>query len=206
MCIKSATKFLVLSAFILTLILPAAVFARIGVGVGLGRIQVDEPLRAGGIYDLPMLPVLNTGTEPLDYQISVQYHEGQELDPAMGLRPAEAWFSFTPSLFHLEPGKAEPVKIVLTLPTQIKPGNYFAYLEARPVTIDEAGVAAIGIAAATTLHFTVAPANIFQAIYYRLTSLYSRYHPWNTIVLAVLFVIALLWFLSRKFQFSIARK
>ena len=184
------------------------VFARIGVGVGAGKIHINEPLKAGGIYDLPAIPVLNTGDEPAKYLFSVQYHEGQEQRTDMGLKPAEAWFSFTPASFPLEPGKVQTVKVTLTLPAKIKPGNYFAYLEARPAKKEATigGVTSIGVAAATQLWFTVAPSNFFQGIYYRFISLYSRYHPWDTIVLAVIFVAALLWFVSKKFKFQIARK
>ena len=205
MSAKSATKFLILSA--LVLVLPVVVFARIGVGVGAGKIHINEPLKAGGIYDLPAIPVLNTGDEPAEYIFSVQYHEGQEQITDMGLKPAEAWFNFTPATFPLEPGKVQAVKVTLTLPAKIKPGNYFAYLEARPVKkATTGGVTSIGIAAATQLWFTVAPSNFFQGIYYRFISLYSRYHPWDTIILAAIFIIALLWFVSKKFKFQIARK
>lgn len=205
MSAKSVTKFLIL--FTLVLILPAAVFARIGVGVGAGKIRIDEPLKAGGIYDLPAIPVLNTGDEPADYLFSVQYHEGQEQRADMGLKPEESWFNFTPSSFSLEPGQNQMVKVTLTIPTKTKPGNYFVYLEARPVKKGaDSGVTSIGIAAATQLWFTVAPSNFFQGVYYRFISLYSRYHPWDTIVLAVIFVIALLWYISKKFKFQIARR
>lgn len=204
MSVKSATKFLILSA--LVLVLPMAVSARIGVGVGAGKIHIDELLKAGGIYDLPAIPVLNTGDEPAEYQFSVQYHEGQETREDMGQRPANEWFNFEPSSFHLEPGKVQTVKVVLTLPAKIKPGNYFAYLEARPVKKSVVGQTSVGIAAATQLWFTVAPANIFQGIYYRFISLYSRYHPWDTIVLVMIFIALFLRFIVKRFKFQIARK
>ena len=205
MSIKFATKFFIFLT--LVLILPAAVFAKISVGVGLGKINIDKPLRAGGIYDLPSLPVLNTGDEPSDYAVGVDYFQDQETKSDMGLRPAAEWFHFEPQLFHLEPGKVQMVKITLTLPTKdIKPANYFAYLEAHPVKKSEAGITAVNIAAATKLWFTVAPSNFFQGIYYRFISLYSRYHPWDTIILAAIFVLTLLWFVSKKFKFQIARK
>jgi hypothetical protein len=213
---RSATRLLVLSVFVLilsfafvafVLILPTTVFARIGVGVGAGKIHIDEQLKAGGIYDLPPIPVLNTGDESSEYTFSVQYHEGQEERPDMGLKPEKEWFNFTPETFSLEPGMVQVVKVTLILPPKIKPGNYFAYLEARPVKKATAGgVTSIGIAAATQLWFTVAPSNFFQGIYYRFISLYVRYYPWDTIILAVIFVVALAWFISRKFKFQIVRK
>ncbi len=205
MNVKSATRILIISSA-LALVLPIAVFARIGVGVGMGKIHINKELRAGGIYDLPEVPVLNTGDEPADYQFSVQYHEGQETNPAMGLKPVEGWFNFTPDSFRLEPGKVQTVKVMLTLPAKIKPGVYFAYLEARPVQKSVVGQTSIGTAAATQLWFTVASANFLQGIYYRFISLYNRYHPWDTIILAVIFVLVLLWYISKKFKFQIARK
>jgi len=204
MSAKSATKFLILSA--LVLVLPVVVFAKIGVGVGVGKIQVDEPFKSGGIYDLPVITVLNTGDEPAEYQMSVQYLTGQETRDDMGQRPDSEWFVFTPQSFSLEPGKVQTIKTILTLPTKTIPGNYFAYLEAHPVKKSVAGQTSIGIAAATKLWFTIAPTNFFQGFYYRFISLYSRYHPWDTIVLAVIFVAALLWYISKKFKFQIARK
>ncbi len=43
------------------------VFARIGVGVGTGKITIDENLKPGIIYKLPPLTVVNTGDEASDY-------------------------------------------------------------------------------------------------------------------------------------------
>lgn len=181
--------------------LPVVVLARIGVGVGTGKIQVDKPLQAGGIYDLPALPVLNTGDEPGDYGVSVEYHEGV---PQM--RPAREWFHFEPQSFSLDPGKVETVKVILTLPTKIQPGDYFAYLEGHPVKKSVSGQTSVGVAAAAKLYFTVAPANIFQGIYYRVISLYSRYHPWNTMILAVILLAMIVVFVGKRFKFQVARK
>lgn len=186
---------------ILFLLIPGVVFGRIGVGVGSGKIQIDKPFKAGGIYELPALLVLNTGDESGTYGTSIEYHEG-----VPQLRPAREWFDFSPQSFYLEPGKVQTVKITLTLPTKTQPGDYFAYLEGHPVKKSISGQTSIGVAAASKLYFTVAPANIFQGIYYRFISLYSRYYPYDTIVLAVIFAVALLWFLSRKFKFQIAKK
>ena len=203
--IKSTTKFFIFLT--LVLILPAAVFAKIGVGVGLGKIHLDEPLKAGGIYDLPSLPVLNTGDEPSDYAVGVDYFQDQETRPDMGLRPATEWFHFEPQSFHLEPGKVQTVKITLTLPTKdIKPVNYFAYLEAHPVKKSEAGVTRVNIAAATKLYFTVAPSNIFQGIYYRIASFWVFYAPWTWIVFGIIVVAIAVIYFRKHFSFQIGIK
>lgn len=194
-------KFGLIIGVCLVMLLPIIVFGRIGVGVGTGKIQIDEPLKAGGIYDLPVLPVLNTGDEPGEYGVSIEY---QEYVPQM--RPAREWFHFEPQSFHLEPGQVQNVKVVLTLPAKTQPGEYFAYLEGHPVKKSVAGQTSIGVAAAAKLYFTVSPANIFQGIYYRFISLYSRYYPYDTIILAVLLAVVLILIFRKHFKFQIARK
>ena len=52
--------------------------AKIGVGVGTGRIDVDEELRPGQAYVLPPFNVLNTGDEPANYRVLLSYNENQE--------------------------------------------------------------------------------------------------------------------------------
>lgn len=184
------------------LVLPTMVLARIGVGVGIGKIEVDKPVKPGGVYDLTSLVVLNTGDESSNYEITVAYQSEQP-----EFRPASEWFSFSPSTFYLKPGEVQSVGVKLTLPVKAKPGNYFAYLQGQPAKkINTAGGASIGVAAATKLYFTVIPSNIFQGIYYRFISLYSRYSPWDTIVLSVIFVSVVIRFLSKKFKFQIAKK
>ncbi len=198
-------KFL-LGLVLAILILPSFAFSRLGVGVGIGKIKVDKPLKAGMIYDLPYLPVLNTGDEAGKYETSIEYHEGQEQNPKMGLKPAKEWFRFEPQSFNLEPGQVQNVRIILALPTKVQPGNYFAYLEVHPLKKSEGGQTVIGIAVATKLYFTVAPANIFEGIYYRFISLYSRYHPWNTIILLIIALVIIFRFLTKRFKFQLVKK
>jgi len=189
--------------FLVFIVLPLAVFARIGVGVGIGKMQVEKKLKAGMVFQLPSLPVLNTGDEPSEYEATVEYHEG-----VPELRPPREWFSFNPQRFYLEPGKVQQVEVILSLPVKAQPGDYFAYLEGHPIkkTTIPIGGATIGVAAAAKLYFTVAPANIFQGIYYRFISLYSRYHPYDTIVLAIIFVAILILLFRKHFKIQIARK
>lgn len=199
--------FRIFALLAVAIILPSVAWARIGVGVGAGKVNVSEKLRPGGIYDLPTIPVLNTGDEPSDYKFTLEYHEGQEGREDMGLKPDANWFNFTPQTFRLEPGKAQAVKVTLTIPTKVRPGKYFAYLEAQPTSNDtKNGNASIGIAAASKLWFTVAPSNIFLGIYYRFISLYVRYHPWDTIVLSVLAFAGLIFWLSKKVKLQIVTK
>lgn len=176
------------------LILPLAIFARIGVGTGTGEIRIEEPLKAGQIHNLPPLIIFNTGDETSTFSVGVEYHEDQPQ-----LWPAREWFSFEPSEFNLEPGKAQKVAVQLTLPLKTEPGDYFAYLEGMASPKENiAGGAVIGVAAAAKIYFTVTPANVWQAIYYRLSALWKKYYPWTWII-SILVAGAVIIFLFRTF-------
>lgn len=180
----------------------SSIFASVGVGVNLGKINIDEPLKPGGIYSFPVIGVINTGDETGEYEFAVTYHQDQP-----ELRPAEEWFNFSPSSFQLEPGESQNVVIRLSLPVKMKPGNYFAYLEAHPVVTAGPGTT-IGVAAATKTYFTVVPANLWQAIVQRVSSFFVLNAPWTYVVLAIT-IGAIFIALFRKFfsfQFGISRK
>lgn len=193
------------SVFVLAIIIlgaPLLVFARLGVGIGLGKIQITEPIKPGGIYSFPSLPVFNTGDEPSDYVMGVEYQEGQ-----WQIKPLLEWFSFNPNPpFYLEGGQSQLVEVKVTVPLKAKPGDYFAYLEARPVGKYQPGVTAIGIAAASRMHFTVIPANLWQAITWRVSTFWTMHAPWTwtglgIVILAIIFVV-----IKRTFSFQIGVK
>lgn len=174
--------------------------ARVGVGVGTGKIFVDENLRPGTIYQLPPVTVLNTGDEPSEYGIDVAYHQDQEQK-----RPPKEWFTFKPSRFHLEPSAAQKVDITLTLPVKAQPSAYFAYLEAFPVKgAQESGETQISIAAASKLYFSIAPANFFQGIYYRAHSFWMGNQPYTNIVLGVFLTIIILIIVKKNFKINVS--
>ncbi len=199
------TNKILLSLIFLTVVgclIALSAMARIGVGVNLGKIEIDEPLRPGGIYKFPIIGVINTGDEAGDYEVEVTYHQDQPQ-----LKPAQEWFSFEPQQFHLEPGQSQSVAVKLTLPVKAKPGDYFAYLEAHPIIKAGPGTT-IGVAAATKVYFTVVPANIWQAITYRISSFFATYAPWTYVVLAIV-IGAIIIVIFRKFfafQIGIRRK
>jgi len=178
--------------FLFILSLPLFVFlftnialAKIGVGVGTGKIQVEDKLRPGVIYELPELTVMNTGDEASDYEVAVSYHQDQP-----ELRPQAEWFNFSPERFPLEPGGGRIVAVRLNLPLKMEPGDYFAYLEAHPAKKADSGGTTVGVAAAAKLYFTVEPANFFQGIYYRLASFWRLNQPWsNRVAVAVAVII-----------------
>jgi len=177
--------------------MPLFTSARIGVGVNLGKIELDEPLKPGGIYNFPSLGVINTGDEAGDYEVAVTYHQDQPQ-----LRAEKEWFSFSPSQFHLEAGKSQSVAVKLNLPMKVKPGDYFCYLEAHPIIKAGPGTT-IGVAAATKTYFTVAPANIWQAIYYKTSSYFAMHAPWSYVVLAVVITAIILAIIRKFFAFRI---
>jgi len=178
---------------ILAFLLPSFVFARLGVGIGTGKIVVEEKLRSGIIYNLPALTVVNTGDEDSDYAVSVAYHTDQS-----ELKPMKDWFMFSPEVFTLKPGESQIVEVKLNLPLKTEPGSYFAYLEGSPVISSEEGKSSVGIAAATKLYFDIVPSNIFEAIYYRVISFFKVYSPWPQYVSIGLGII-LAGFLLKKF-------
>lgn len=156
-------KSLILSSLFLILSFSLA-FAKVGVGVGLGKVQIDEALSPGGIYNLPSLPVLNTGDEDMEYEVEVTY-----LSEQAEMKPSGEWFNFSPQKFPLAAGGSQTVDITLTLSVDARPGDYFAFLEAHPVAEGE-GVT-IGVAAATKLNFTVKPKGVLGAAIERIRSL-----------------------------------
>ncbi len=183
----------------LALGVPLIVGARIGVGVGTGKIYVNEKLRAGVIYDLPPFTVLNTGDELGNYGASVEYNEVQPQ-----LKPASEWFSFEPSNFTLGPGQVQIVQVRLSLPVKdVKPGDYFVYLEGHPIKKSVSGETSIGVAAAAKLYFTVAPANLLIGVYYRVLSLVLLYSPWSYVAIGAIIMIVLVTLFRRFFAFNV---
>lgn len=178
-------------------------FAALGVGIGTGKITVEEKLKPGTIYELPSLVILNTGDEPSEYKVGVAYHQDQPQ-----IAPPKEWFSFYPETFQLNPGEAKEVKIKLNLPIKTKPGDYFAYLEGSPTRTSTGGTTSVGIAAAAKLYFSVAPANFIQGLYYRIASFWKIYTPWTNIAATALFVVLLVKLFGKKFniQFSVKKK
>jgi len=184
--------------FFFTFIFPVGCFAKIGVGVGTGEIRVEERLKSGMSYQLPVLNVLNTGDEPSDYEVSVAYHQNQE-----ELAPSQKWFDFSPPKFYLEPGEVQIVDIKLDLPLRTEPGEYFAYLEGHPAKKSQSGNTSIGVAAAAKLYFTVEPANIFQAVYFKILGLWQNYNLGIKIATGLLVLLGIVSFLRKFFNIKI---
>lgn len=184
------------------LIVPFVVAASIGVGVGTGKIELNEPLLPGQLNSINSIVVINTGDVGSDYAMGVEYNQNQSQKT-----PAKEWFVFQPNSFYLEPGETQLVSIKLNIPLEVEPGKYFAYLEARPTQKSTgANGTSVGIAAASKLYFSIDPANIFQAIYYRTISLVQKYSPVSYIVFGIIGLAVLVAILRRFISFEVNLK
>jgi hypothetical protein len=175
--------------------------SRVGVGVGTGKIIIEDKLKSGARYELTPLSVINTGNVEAVYEVSLSYHEQQPEK-----RPLNKWFSFKPNNFTLKPGEIENVSVELQLPLQSEPGDYFAYLEAHPIQTVADGNTSVGVAAAAKLYFTVEPSNVFQALYYRALSVYERYNLLFNVIGITLGVFIVLRIMRRFVSLDIKLK
>lgn len=172
--------------------------AKIGVGVGTGKIVVDEILRPGVVYQLPGISVINTGTVASNYKVTTEYLEDQEEK-----WPDRSWFAYDPASFFLEPGEVQHVRITLNIPVRTEPGDYFAFLSAQPDVTAESGETIIGVAAASKLYFTIEPANMFEAIYFRIKSVWINNQPWTNILAGAVVIFAGISILRRYINVDI---
>ncbi|PIT96520.1 hypothetical protein COT82_02835 [Candidatus Campbellbacteria bacterium CG10_big_fil_rev_8_21_14_0_10_35_52] len=178
----------------------SVVLAKVGVGMGAGEIRVDEPVKLGGIYELPSVRIFNTGDEITTYGMGVAFHQDYHQ-----LRPDKNWFSFNPSTFTIHPGESQEVSITMIVPLKVAPGDYFSFIESGPVPTNAPGTS-IGVAVGTKLYFTLAPANIFQAIGFRISSFFKTYSPWSWGGLGFIAFIGLLFIFKKFFSFNIAMR
>lgn len=189
--------------FVITLLLsvsliPTTTFAKIGVGMGAGEVRLTDPVKPGGIYTLPTLRIFNTGDEITTYDMHVTFHQDHK-----ELRPQKEWFNFDPEVFTIEPGGSQDVQVSMVVPVKTVQGDYFSFIESGPVVTNSPGTS-VGVAVATKLFFTVKPANIFQAIGYRISSFMNTNSPWSWIVLGVILLAIVMLLFKRFFSFNIA--
>lgn len=189
---------LVLVAFVFLMVPFFAVLAKVGVGMGAGEIRVDEPVKLGGIYELPSVRIFNTGDEVTTYGMGVAFHQDMH-----ELRPNKEWFSFNPATFTLDAGESQEIAITMRVPLKANTGDYFAFIESGPVAENKPGTS-VGIAVGTKLYFTLVPANIFQAIGFRVSSFFEIYSPWSWIGLGIIGLMICIIVLRKFFSFNIA--
>jgi hypothetical protein len=147
---------------------------------------------------------VNTGDEASDYEINLAFKNNAE-----ELQPEKEWFGFSPKSFYLEPKESKLVEIRLELPVKVDPGNYFSYIEAKPIkkSVQENG-AKVGVASAAKLYFTVMPANFLAGVLYKAASYWTYYAPWTHIAAIVIFLALLLVTIRRfiSFDFKFKKK
>ncbi len=190
-------KHILFLVILIVFTIPSSLDARVGVGVGTSKINIDEVLLPGKSYDLPPLTVINTGDEVSNYTVGISYHEQQP-----EIMPPESWFVFLPKEFNLESGQSQIVSIKLNIPVKAVPGNYFAYLEGRPVA-GESGQTRVNIAAAARLNFQVDTSSMIAAVYYKVADFWNAYTPWINWFFAAVLIGVVLIVMSRFLKIKI---
>ena len=177
-------------------ILPEA--ARIGVGVGLGKMQLGEVLSPGGVYKLPKLPVINTGLVSGTFKVRADLVTGPVI---VNKESVSGWVRFSPAQFDLDEGQSRLVKTELTLPFDAPPGDYLVYLEAS--MIRNSGMAvSLSPAAATKLYFSIQPSSVLGAYRARFLT-FIETNPVIYLVLALLLVTEAGFILRRHWRFRV---
>jgi hypothetical protein len=131
--------------------LPSEAQANVGAGVGSSPIALATKAQPGGVYHLPPLYVVNTGTVVSSYRLEVE-----SLSPGQGHLIPKSWIRFDRNNFFLGPGKSTRVGLILMLPAGVPTGNYVSDVVAGTVAAHRGPGAVAGAQAATKLLFTVA--------------------------------------------------
>ncbi|MEX0783266.1 MAG: hypothetical protein WD557_11490 [Dehalococcoidia bacterium] len=173
--------------------------ADVGVALDVGKIEIEQKLSRGGDYRLPMIGVRNPGSETTTYRMGVNYSGEQTVR-----RAPEAWFSFDPAEVTLAPGETAPVSVTLDIPAGARPDDYEALIQAEIAPVGEGTT--VGAAAAARLKFTVKPSNILQAWQLETETWFGDNQPWTIVVPAVAALVALAWWMRRRFTISIGRR
>jgi hypothetical protein len=180
-------------------ILPEA--ARVGVGVGVGKYQVEESLMPGGVYRLRSLPVINTGLSDGEFEVTAELKKGPVLAENANVA---SWFEFQPSRFHLVSEEVMSTAVSLALPFSVPPGDYLVYLVATQPRNSGSKIT-LSPAAAAKLYFTVRPASVLGAYRARFLTFLELNPKAYLILAAILFVEAGL-ILRRHYRLRFEKK
>jgi hypothetical protein len=188
----------VLALGVALLVGAAPVAAGMAVSIDVGSIAVREQLVPGGEYRLPTFGVRNPGTESTSYVLAVSYVDGQE-----GFRPPADWFTFEPAALTLGVGESRAVETTLDVPADAEPGDYAALI--GPQIAAGGSGPQVGAGAAARLTFAVQPSSALDA-WLRMLWRFLAENPWVWIAALVAIAAALLWFVRRRFRFTIQRR
>ena len=180
------------------LVSAAPVDAGRGVSIDVGTIAVREQLVPGGEYRLPTFGIRNPGDEPTSYVLTVSYVDGQE-----ALRPPAEWFSFDPATLTLGTQESRAVLTTLEIPADAEPGDYAALIGPQ-IAADGSGPQ-VGAGAAARLNFTIQPASALDG-WLRQLWRFLLENPWILVVALLGAGAAGVWFVRKRFQFSIQRR
>ncbi len=139
-------------AALLVAVWPAATYASVGVGVQTGPVRLSGVAHAGGRYALPPVFVVNTGTQPESVAIAIE-----RISPGTGRTVPPAWISASSAPVRLAHEQSARIPLSLTVPANARPGRYFSDVVAKGTAPLATGGANLGVAAATSLEFTVVP-------------------------------------------------
>ena len=172
--------------------------ASIGVGTTTPRIVIDQDVQPGGIYRLPVIPVINTGTERTDFTVFVDRASKQSelfADPR--------WVTVSPTTVSLDASRSALINATISVPFFARPGNYQALIVAQPI-VPGAGANTPNVQVGTKVVFRIVHSNPLAALYWRIRSLLELWAPWSYILLALLVVLPLVRYLARRYQVSFA--
>ncbi len=86
------------------------------------ELTVGTPLRPGEAFDLPVIPILNAGSQTETLRMTLAAADGA------GRTPPASWVVSTPSSLTLAPGSVAFAQVRIDLPYDAPPGDYVALL------------------------------------------------------------------------------
>jgi hypothetical protein len=177
---------------------PAIAGATIGVGTTTPRIVIDQDVQPGGIYRLPAIPVINTGTERSDFRVFVDRASKQSqlfADPR--------WITVSPGTVSIEASQSALINATIQVPLTVRPGEYQALIVAQPL-VPGASADTPNVQVGTKVVFRIVQSNVLVALYWRIRSLADLWAPWSYVGLALVVGLPLGWFLMRRYRVSFA--
>lgn len=154
-----------------------ASFASIGVGVQAGPVRLPGDAHPGGSYALPPVYVVNTGTQAESVAVRIE-----RISPGRGRTVPPSWVRATGPAVQLSHDQSARIPLELAIPASARPGRYFSDVVVRGSGTLSAGTANLGVAAATSLEFTVAPGVISGS--------WLGLPAWTWLAICVLLVLA----------------
>ena len=129
-------------------------YADIAVGLGTDPIVLGQPANPGQTYSMSPVYVVNSGSDPARYQLSVQ-----RLSPGDEITVPAEWLTLGDNSFVLSPNESKYVTVTLKVPANAALGSYLTNILA---TAGPPGPAAgggiVGSGAADRVLFDVAAA------------------------------------------------